>query len=250
MTDGPFANSSDEPAARRPARQSRRNQGLPEVQRKLVVEFIGTFFLVLTVGLAVANAGELAPLAIGASLMVMIFAGGHISGGHFNPAVSTAVFLRGKMGSSSEYGSYVVVQLIAGVVAALIVRALGFGYDEAAATGGAGKMLLAEFLFTFALAWVVLHTATAAGTAGNSFYGLAIGFTVVVGAYAVGAISGGAFNPAVALGGMAMGLLSWSDIWIYAIANFVGGAVAAYAFLVVLPAEKVTGDEQAAASEG
>lgn len=215
-------------------------------EQKLVVEFIGTFFLVFTVGLAVANAGDLAPLAIGASLMVMIFAGGHISGGHFNPAVSTAVFLRGKMESSNEYGAYVITQLGAGVVAALIVILLGFDYDESIATGGAGKMLIAEFLFTFALAWVVLNVATARGTEGNSFYGLAIGFTVMVGAYAVGAISGGAFNPAVALGAMVMGLFAWGDIWIYAIATLLGGAVAARVFLYTLPGEKALGDERAA----
>ena len=219
------------------------------MQPKLVVEFIGTFFLVLTVGLAVANAGDLAPLAIGASLMVMIFAGGHVSGGHFNPAVSTAVFLRGKMTCAREYGAYVATQLVAGVVAALVVMLLGFDYDDAIATGDAGKMLIAEFLFTFALAWVVLNVATARGTADNSFYGLAIGFTVVVGAYAVGAISGGAFNPAVALGAMVMGLFSWGDIWIYAIATMLGGAVAAFTFLFTQPGEKVTGDMRAAETE-
>jgi aquaporin Z len=219
------------------------------MQPKLVVEFIGTFFLVLTVGLAVANAGDLAPLAIGAVLMVMVFAGGHVSGAHFNPAVSTAVFLRGKMASSQEYGAYVVTQLVAAVVAALVVIALGFDYDEAAATDGAGKMLIAEFLFTFALAWVVLNVATARGTADNSFYGLAIGFTVLAGAYAVGTISGGAFNPAVALGAMTMGLFSWGDIWIYAIATVLGGAAAAYAFLATQPGEKLTGDMRAAETE-
>ena len=219
------------------------------MQPKLVVEFIGTFFLVLTVGLAVANAGDLAPLTIGAALMVMVFAGGHISGAHFNPAISTAVYLRGKMASSQEYGAYVVTQLVAGVIAALVVIALGFDYDEAAATDGAGKMLIAEFLFTFALAWVVLNVATARGTADNSFYGLAIGFTVVAGAYAVGTISGGAFNPAVALGAMVMGLFSWGDIWIYAIATLLGAAAASYVFLYTQPGEKLTGDMRAAETE-
>jgi aquaporin Z len=107
-------------------------------------------------------------------------------------------------------------------------------------------MLVAEFLFTFALAWVVLNVATARGTENNSFYGLAIGFTVVVGAYAVGAVSGGAFNPAVAIGGMVMGLLSWGDIWVYLLANLAGGAAAAFAFLFTQPGEKAGGDERAA----
>ena len=215
------------------------------LERKLVVEFIGTFFLVFTVGMAVANAGVLAPLAIGSALMVMIFAGGHVSGAHYNPAVSTAVLLRGKM-DQNEYVAYLIAQVLAGVIAALVVIILEFDFDEAAALAGAGKMLIVEFLFTFALAWVVLNVATARGTEGNSFYGLAIGFTVMVGAFAVGAVSGGAFNPAVAIGAMVMGLLSWGDIWIYLLANLAGGAAAAFAFMYTQPGEKPAGDVRAA----
>jgi len=207
------------------------------LDRKLVVEFIGTFFLVFTVGMAVANADALAPLAIGAVLMVMVFAGGHISGGHYNPAVSIAVFLRGKM-DSAEFAAYFVVQVIAGIVAALVIIILGFDFDEAANFAGAGKMLIVEFLFTFALAYVVLNVATARGTEGNSFYGLAIGFTVGAGAFAVGSISGGAFNPAVAVGASAMGLLPWANIWLYLVADFLGGAVAALVFNALNPADR------------
>ena len=159
--------------------------------RKLVVEFIGTFFLVYTVCMAThptTGAGTLAPLAIGAVLMVMVFAGGHVSGAHYNPAVSTAVLFRGKM-TATEWVSYVVTQLVAAVLAALLARAV-VGHASAAATFGVGKMLIVEFLFTFALAYVVLNVATAPGTAGNSFYGLAIGFTVAAGAFAVGGVSG------------------------------------------------------------
>ncbi len=215
--------------------------------RKLVVEFIGTFFLVFTVCMATNpthGAGALAPLAIGASLMVMVFAGGHISGGHYNPAVSTAVLIRGKM-TSSEFGPYVVTQLLAGVVAALVARVVnGGGHAGPFASGG--KMLIVEFLFTFALAYVVLNVATARGTDGNSFYGLAIGFTVAAGAFAVGSLSGGAFNPAVALGALVLGIFKWSNIWVYIIGPFLGGAVAAWVFLYVQPAEKPEGDVEAA----
>ncbi|HET8535979.1 MAG TPA: aquaporin [Solirubrobacteraceae bacterium] len=215
------------------------------INRKLVVEFIGTFFLVFTVGMAVAKADGLAPLAIGAVLMVMVFAGGHVSGAHYNPAVSIAVFMRGKM-EQPEFIAYVVVQIIAAIVAAIIVIILGYDFSKAQDVAGAGKMLIVEFLFTFALAWVVLNTATARGTEGNSFYGLAIGFTVAAGAFAVGSVSGGAFNPAVAVGAMVMGLLSWSDIWIYLIANLLGGAAAASVFMYTQPGEKVRGDVRAA----
>ena len=222
----------------------------PVLERKLVVEFVGMFLFVFTVGMATnkAGAGALAPLAIGSILMVMVFAGGHVSGGHFNPAVSTAVFLRGRM-AANEFGAYVATQFVAAVLAGFVVRYVG-GREVNAVVASSGKMLVAEFLFTFALAWVVLHVATSRGTDGNSFYGLAIGFTVVAGAFAVGGTSGGAFNPAIAVGAMVTGLFEWSNIWIYFIADFLGAAAAASVFLHVLPAEKETGDVVEPASTG
>jgi len=221
----------------------------PELQRKLTVEFVGMFIFMFTVGMVTnkTGAGPLAPLAIGSILMVMVFAGGHVSGAHFNPAVSTAVFLRGRM-AAYEYGAYVVTQFVAVVLAGLLVRYDG-GRQTHLTVANSPKMLIAEFVFTFALAWVVLNVATARGTEGNSFYGLAIGFTVVAGAYAVGGISGAAFNPAIAVGAMVTGLLEWSNIWIYLIADILGAAAAAYTFLYVLPAEKVAGDIEAASTE-
>ena len=219
------------------------------LQRKLGVEFIGMVLFMFTVGMATnkAGAGVLAPLAIGSILMGMVFAGGHVSGAHYNPAVSTAVRLRGRM-ATIEYVAYLATQFVAAALAGLLVRYVG-GHERHALVASAGKMLIVEFLFAFALAWVVLHVATARGTEGNSFYGLAIGFTVLAGALAVGGISGAAFNPAIALGAMVTGLLEWSKIWIYLIADLLGAAVAAYAFLFVLPAEKVTGDIEAASTE-
>lgn len=219
------------------------------LDRKLIVEFIGVFMFVFTVGTATnrAGAGPLAPLAIGGVLMVLVFAGGHISGGHFNPAVSAAVFTRRRM-TANEFGAYVVAQFVAALLGGLVVRVVG-GHETHAAVAGVGRMLIAEFLFTFTLAWVVLNVATARGTHGNSFYGLAIGFTVVVGAFAVGGISGAAFNPAIAVGAMVSGLLQWSKIWIYLLADFAGAVAAAYAFLYVLPAEKLAGDLEAASTE-
>jgi aquaporin Z len=218
------------------------------LNKKLAVEFIGTFLFLFIIGMTLqeTGAGALAPLAIGAGLMVMVFAGGHISGGHFNPAVSTAVLMRGRM-VSNEWTGYVVVQFAAAIVSGLAVRVVG-GELPTADFPGAGRMLLAEFILTFALAWVVLHSATARGTEGNSFYGLAIGFTVFAGAAAVGGISGGAFNPALAVGLMVTGIFDWGDIWIYLLADLLGAAAAAAAFLYVLPGEKPSGDLEAAST--
>jgi aquaporin Z len=206
---------------------------------RLLAEFIGTFFLVFTVCTATNpkhGAGALAPLAIGAVLMVMIFAGGHISGGHFNPAVSTAVLTRGQL-AVAEWSSYVAVQLAAAAVGGLLARGIN-GPAHAALLGSTWKVLVVEFVFTFALAYVVLNVATAKATEGNSYFGLAIGFTVAAGAFAVGGISGGAFNPAVALGTSVLGIFSWSHYWIYVVANLLGGAAAAPAFLYLQPAER------------
>ena len=205
---------------------------------KYIVEFIGTFFLVLTVGLTVlaGGTGVIPPLAIGAALMVMIFAGGHVSGAHFNPAVTLAVWMRGRC-DTKDVVPYWVSQIVGAVLAAAAVKFLRGGATPTAMNPAVGPALLAELLFTFALAWVVLNAATAKGTSGNSFYGLAIGMTVMTGAFAVGDISGGVFNPAVAVGISVMGLSSWANIWIYLVANLAGGAVAALAFKIVNPAD-------------
>jgi len=209
---------------------------------KYIIEFIGTFFLVFTIGNVVVEpgAGALAPVAIGGVLMVMIFAGGHISGAHYNPAVTLAVFLRGKC-DAKDVGPYVGAQIAAAAVAAKLVLFLK-GPDAAIQamdlSAKLPQVILAEILFTFALAFVILNVATAKGTEGNSFYGLAIGFTVMAGAFAVGGISGGVFNPAVAVGISMIGLSSWANIWVYLVANFAGGAIAAIVFKIVNPADE------------
>lgn len=201
---------------------------------KYLMEFIGTFFLVFTIGNVVigGGAGPVAPLAIGSALMVMIFAGGHISGGHYNPAVTLAVFLRGKC-DTKDVIPYWIMQLAAAGVAGYLAVFLQGKQGTPPETLDVTRALLAEFLFTFALAYVVLTVATAKGTEGNSFYGLAIGFTVMVGAFSVGNISGGAFNPAVAVGLTVMNLSEVANIWVFFSANIAGGAVAAAAFKVI-----------------
>jgi len=200
--------------------------------KKYLVEFIGTFILVLTVGFAVRNGSVLAPLAIGSALMIAVFAGGHVSGGHYNPAVSLGVLIRGKM-PMSDLLPYWIAQLAGGAVAAWVTTIV-LGKPAAAAAGfELMPSLVVEFLFTFALVWVVLNTATSKGTSGNSFYGLAIGFTVLVGAVAVGGISGGAFNPAVGLGVVMMGLVKSAQLAVYVGADLAGGVVAAIVYLYV-----------------
>jgi aquaporin Z len=205
--------------------------------RKYLVEFIGTFFLVTTIGCAVmapGDAGAMAPLAIGAVLMAMVFAGGHVSGAHYNPAVTVSVYLRGKCGAGDVPG-YIVAQCAGAGVAAL---AVGFLKGHPAVSPmqiDATRALLAEFLYTFALCGVVLNVATCRGTSGNSFYGIAIGFTVLAGAYSVGAISGGAFNPAVTLGVTILGLFSVANLWVYLVAQFAAAVAAAMVFKFINP---------------
>src|ERR1700726_1971446 len=202
--------------------------------RKLIVEFIGTFFLVYVVGcVSLQDHVLLAPLAIGASLMVMIFAGGHISGAHYNPAVTLGVWIRGAC-TSREAGFYLIAQVIGAIAAALAAGfLLGHGSSPAASTATTAQVILAEALGTFALVYTVLNVATAPATAGNSFYGLAIGFTVFAQAVAVGKVSGGAFNPAVAIGVAVLGLANGANLWIYWLSEFVGAGVAALVFLAV-----------------
>ncbi|MFL6527451.1 MAG: MIP/aquaporin family protein [Chthoniobacterales bacterium] len=208
---------------------------------KYIAEFIGTFFLVLTIGCTGvgAGAGVIAPLAIGAALMVMVFAGGHISGAHYNPAVTLGIFIRGRL-RPADVVPYIIAQVIGAAVAALVVTAvLRSGATVTLIAPKLGPALVAEFLFTFALVYVVLNAATADGTSGNSFYGLAIGMTVMTGAFAVGDISGGAFNPAVAVGISVLGISSWSNIWIYLVADFAGGILAALIFNAINPRGQV-----------
>ncbi len=206
--------------------------------KALIVEFIGTFVLVFVIGLTVVQPGIgiLAPVAIGSALMVMVYAGGHISGGHYNPAVTLAVWMRGKC-ETKDVLPYMVTQLAAGVVAGLLVNYLKAGPPINPMVLDIPRALLVEVLFTFALAFVVLNTATSKKTAGNSFYGLAIGFTLMAGVFAGGNISGGAYNPAVAVGISIMGLSAVANIWIYLLANLVGGALAAILYKAVNPEE-------------
>jgi aquaporin Z len=201
---------------------------------KLVTEFVGTFVFLSVIALfpSTGPASPLAPLAIGSALMVMVYMGGHISGAHYNPAVSFGLFLRRKIDAVTMV-AYWVVQLVAGSLAFVL------GYLLSGRSGGihpgpgvlTASALTVEALFTFALVLVVINVAATKSTEGNSFYGLAIGFTIVVAAFAGGPISGGAFNPAVGFGATLGSALftngSWADLWLYVVGPLAGGAIAA-----------------------
>jgi aquaporin Z len=208
--------------------------------RKYLTEFIGAFFLMFAVGMAALSGSVFVPLAAGGMLMVMIYAGGHISGGHYNPAVTVAALVRRRIGIGDAAG-YWIAQVVGGVVAGVVARAVVnpaavrtltlSGHGEAAAA-------VVEVLVTFALCYVVLNVATSKDQPGNGFFGLAIGFTVAAGAFAVGGVSGGVFNPAVALGGATAGLFGWSTIWVYILVELAAGVAAGLAFLVLNPGDK------------
>src|SRR6185436_18702223 len=202
---------------------------------KLLTEFVGTLLFLFAISTAVLSGTPMAPLAIGASLMIMVYMGGHVSGAHYNPAVSLAVLLRGGI-KLAEFVAYAGTQIAGATAAALVAHAIvgrtiaPHPADGVSVTGA----LVVELLFTFALALVVLNSAASADTKGNSFYGLAIGFTIVVAAFAGGPLSGGAFNPALAIGMIlvdsGVGDGSTAALWIYLVGPLAGGARAALVF--------------------
>jgi aquaporin Z len=201
---------------------------------KYLTEAIGTFVLVLVIGCTVTvGPATLAPLAIGSALMVMVYAGGHVSGAHYNPAVTIAIWIRGRC-ATADVGPYIAAQIAGALGAAAVVKFLRPEVAIEPHSLNVARALVAEGLFTFILAYVVLNVATAKANAGNSFYGLAIGFTVLAGALAVGDISA-AFNPAVAIGITVLGLSGWPSLWIYVVACFGGAALAALVFKAINP---------------
>lgn len=203
--------------------------------KKYLTEFIGTFFLVLTVCFAVARAGTDAPLAIGAALMVMVYMGGPISGGHFNPAVSIAVFLSRKL-AGAELVPYIFAQFAGAIAAGAIgFWILGTALTPAPAPTATGmQALTVEFLFTFALCLVVLNVAASKRSAGNSYFGLAIGSAVMAGVYAAGPVSGGALNPAAGVGLILVNAMaakgSLGNAWLYIVGPCLGAVAASRVF--------------------
>ena len=200
-----------------------------ELLKKCLVEFIGTFFLVFTIGLTVFSGadGVIPAIAIGFVLMVMVYAGGHVSGGHYNPAVSLAASIRGALSWKDIIPYWVAQFLGAGAAALLAAQYVTVTPVKDQPIFDICTLVVCEFLFTLALCYVVLHTATDKDNDGNSFYGLAIGSTVTVGAFATAGLCFGAFNPAVALGLFTMGTACIKIVGITIAANLVAGIAAA-----------------------
>jgi aquaporin Z len=208
--------------------------------RSAVAEFVGTFVFVFAIIGAVNSGSDLTPLVIGFALMVMVYATGHISGAHLNPAVSVGVWLRGAI-DAVGLGAYIIAQLLGAALAAALSFAL-FPAGEPMQIDVVPSFIV-EAVWTFVLVYVVLNVATSKDHPNNSFYGLAIGSTVFVGAVAVGGISGGGFNPAVALGLSITGQFDWASYWLYFLAPVVGGAVAAVVFRVLNAHDKLPAAE-------
>ena len=209
------------------------------VRTKYATEAIGTFVLMFTVGATVLSGSAMAPFAIGAALMAMIYAGGHISGGHYNPAVTFAVLVRGRIGISDAI-RYIAAQIGGGLVAAALIHLCVAVTPAPASTPSGHAMaaaIIAEIVFTFILCFVVLNVATSKDHPSNSFYGLAIGFTVAAGAVAVGPISGAVFNPAVGIAGATLGMLTGTMAIIFLIGQMIAGAVAGIAFRKLNPTD-------------
>ena len=202
------------------------------MQQKLTTEFIGTFFLSLTICTAAVygSAGDYAPFGIAATLMVMIYAGGHISGAHYNPAVTVSIYLRGAC-EKDEVLPYIFSQVIAAISAAIIVESLLFPDALSPEMADLGTdAVVAELLFTFALAYVILNVATTESTSGNGYYGAAIALVVLAGAITVGSISLASFNPAVTSALIVSGKLALADSWMHFVPQFVGAIMATYVY--------------------
>ena len=221
------------------------------MKAKLVTEFIGTFFLYLIISLsAVAGfAADLAPIAIGLGLTAIVFASGFRSKAHFNPAVTVAFFVT-KNQPAKESLFYCIVVIAGAVVAAFAALIISPTPLQAIIDNNTGfqhsenfrliPAVLSEFLFTFALVWVILNVALAKENAGNGFYGMAIGFIVATGAFSVGSISGASFNPAVNVGLLIHQVIDLKLFVIYTVTQVSSGLAASLIFNYIEPDNKTT----------
>jgi len=207
----------------------------PGLASQLISEFLGTFMLVLTVGLNVLGNSPAGAFSIAASLMCMIYALGDVSGAHFNPAVTVAI-LASKLCDDltpKKAGLYIITQVAGGVVAAFVYTLIYHGHTFPLGAQPGYKLsqvAVAETIFTFVLCFVVLCTAVHSKTASKSMFGLAIGSCVTVGGFAIGSISGGSLNPAVSFGIASSQILNAGAFWTalsYSFFELVGALAAA-----------------------
>ena len=206
--------------------------------KKYLTEFVGTFFLVLIIGLS-NN-----PLAIGFGLTVLVYMGAHISGAHYNPAVSFAMLLRKEI-NSSDFFKYLLSQIIGAFAAAFLVSNMSSNMlVQPDLAEPVAIILVAELIFTYLLVFVILNVATHPNLDGNSFYGFAIGLTVMAGAFCVGPLSGGVFNPAVSIGPSLVDIITGNGVsqyfvWYYLTAPMAGSALAVIHFNYLIKKWKI-----------
>ena len=202
--------------------------------KKYLIELIGTLFLVLTIGCSLFGNGQAIPaIAIGFILMVMVYAGGHISGGHYNPAVSLAASTRGAL-EWKHFAQYCIAQILGALIAVCAVKyAVVVPPIESMPNFNIPALIIGEFFFTFALCYVVLLTATSKSVEGNSYYGLAIGSTVTAGIFAAGSFCLAAFNPAVAIAFFAMGIINIKLCLITIVTELIAALLAAFVYKFV-----------------
>ena len=210
-----------------------------DMNAKLITEFIGTFFLCLTICVAgvFGLSGQNAPFAIAGTLMVMIYAGAHISGAHYNPAVTISIWIRGAC-EKSEVVPYALSQLAAGLLAALIAANLivtgsiseDYPIEMFEPSGMETSIIASELLFTFALVFVILNVATSESNEGNGYYGAAIALVVLAGALTVGSISLASFNPAASLSLVVVGKMATSDLWLHLVPQLFGAGAASLVY--------------------
>ena len=200
--------------------------------RKLATEFMGTFLLSFTIcasGLY-GSAGDYAPFVISFNLMIMIYAGRHISGAHYNPVITVSIYLRGIF-DKNDILPYITVQIIAAVTAALVVESFSLSDSTSSSIFNLGyEAIIAEFIFTFVFAYVVLYVATTESTLDNNYYGAIIALVIFVGAITVGSISLASFNPAVTSALIVSGKVTLGESWMHFIPQFVGAILATYLY--------------------
>lgn len=205
---------------------------MPPPMAKYLTEFLGTGFLVLIITLAVTQNVSLAPIAIGIGLMTLVYMGGHVSGAHYNPAVTLALTLKGAA-PIKQFVPYVAAQCAGALAGAGLGQWLAPGKCAPGPVGEhtLGQVFVAEVAFTFLLALTVIQVATHKATKGNSYYGFAIGAVVLVGAFVIGPVTSAVMNPAVAIGTLVVDKLAGgtgiSVLWLYVVSTLLGGAIAA-----------------------